>query len=81
LDSASKGVKSMDEPLDLSQDTQSDSEWLLCPYCGEAEGDGWEWVTDYIKENTCSNCDKTYQVWRDVSVVYYTRKIKTSDAC
>jgi hypothetical protein len=51
----------------------TDSEFIICPHCGEQMGDCWEWVHDEPTENECSYCNKKIVVWAEYSVDYHAR--------
>jgi transcription elongation factor Elf1 len=45
---------------------------ITCPWCGHEEKDSWE-ISD--GEFECGECDKTYEVYHDVSITYSTAKV------
>lgn len=51
----------------------SDSEYIICPHCGEKMGDCWEWVTDSPALDECQSCRKPIEVWAEHYVDYHAR--------
>ena len=51
---------------------------IVCPYCGEEQGDSWEWGTgrEEDSESECGYCDKTFRWSRNIEVTYTTRKME-----
>ena len=50
---------------------------IVCPYCGYAHGDSWEFKSnaqDDLGLYACCNCEKEFYVNRAVSVTYSTEK-------
>ena len=64
----------MSEPFVMIGDHLIDSEYAICPWCGEKHGDCWEWVKPEQSEERCQRCDNTFVVWAEHDVSYYTRK-------
>jgi DNA-directed RNA polymerase subunit N (RpoN/RPB10) len=53
----------------------SDSEYIICPHCGETMGDCWEWVTDSPAETNCDSCGKPMRVWAEHYVDYHAEAL------
>jgi formylmethanofuran dehydrogenase subunit E len=50
---------------------------IVCPWCGEIEGDSFEAPND--GEYKCHECNKKYSYSRNVRVTYDTERIKDDD--
>lgn len=46
---------------------------VICPHCGQVVRDGWG-MSDGEKE--CDYCGRRYDLWRELSVVFSTRKVE-----
>lgn len=46
---------------------------VVCPHCGYEHGDSWEMCEG---ERECPECEKSFEMEREVSVSYTTSKIK-----
>ena len=46
---------------------------IVCPYCGYVHTDCFEWSDG---ENECSDCERKFEMYRDVTVTYSTSKIE-----
>ncbi len=56
-----------------------DGEYAICPYCGEKNGDCWEWLTSETPQETeCQGCGKTFEAWAEFSVDYVTKPLDQS---
>ena len=51
---------------------------IMCPYCDWEDNDSWEFDDDEGIV-TCGNCEKEFNVSRDISVSYSTSKIECKD--
>lgn len=56
----------------------SDDEYVVCPNCGNRQGDCWEWVTADEKDETCSKCGTVFVYRAEYDVTYYT-EVKEDD--
>ena len=44
---------------------------IVCPYCGYKFHDSWDYGSqDECFEVDCGECEKTFDVYRDISVTY-----------
>lgn len=52
--------------------TESDSEWIACPLCGEMHGELWDydWRMREDVETECGSCGGKFTLTRTVSVSY-----------
>lgn len=51
-----------------------DSEYAICPYCGEKHGDCFEWLTsEDAKFYDCQECGKSFIAWAEHDVTYHTK--------
>ena len=63
----------------MSELDTNDTEFAVCPYCGQKEWDSWEIGDDNgslvrdVMEHTCGVCDKIYEVSRHIEITYTTR--------
>ena len=48
---------------------------IVCPYCGWENKDSWEFDEDDAVV-TCGECEKEFNVSKDISVTYSTSRIK-----
>jgi DNA-directed RNA polymerase subunit RPC12/RpoP len=54
---------------------------IVCPYCGHVHGDSWEYGGDSeCFEVDCAECEKKFDVTRNVSVTYTSSKLEKQDA-
>ena len=52
-----------------------DSEYAICPFCGEKHGDCSEWLTSEDSIYTdCQSCGERFVAWAEYSVTYYTKR-------
>ena len=56
----------------------SSEEDAICPYCGEYQGDSWEY-DDELDEVLCNNCDKRFGFKKEISVTYKTWKLEEKE--
>ena len=52
---------------------------VVCPYCGDIKSDSCEYFySDYNHDATiwCEECEKEFNVCRDISVTYSSYKLK-----
>lgn len=52
---------------------------IICPYCGNNEGDGWDWDTYESYANTysdweCSKCGREFEAMVEFHPYWYTKK-------
>ena len=48
-----------------------DSEYVICPFCGEKHGDAWEWCnTEEVRRLECDGCGKEFICFAEHSVDY-----------
>jgi len=55
----------------------------LCPHCGHAARDAWEWCDagdNECGEHECGRCEKTYQWARTVTITWSTQATATPPA-
>lgn len=53
----------------------------VCPYCGNEEDSSHEFFDGSHRDTTtasCSACDKDYELSRDFSVTYTSRRVETA---
>lgn len=59
---------------------QSDSCYMVCPYCGLESGDADEYLGGTTETNSfnevCYKCGKRYKAWAEYSVDYYTEPLE-----
>ena len=48
----------------------SDSEYVICPFCGYEHGDAWEWCKQDAQDTKCDGCGKTFMCYAEHSVEY-----------
>ncbi len=64
----------------MSDAQTSDGCKIICPHCGYAHGDAWEWRTsEDERETECAECDASFRYWAVYDVTYYADKIDTPD--
>jgi len=56
-----------------SKITCNNTLYVVCPYCWYEHKDSWELSADSWQTD-CSNCDKPFNYYRDISVTYSTKK-------
>lgn len=61
----------------MSENINADQ--ITCPYCGWVDNDSWEFVSDEEETMECPDCEKTFNVSRQLEVSYITSKIKCDD--
>ena len=64
---------------DMTQVEYSHEDDIICPYCGHAEMDSWEFG-DSSGPHECSACGVTCYVVTDVSVTYSSRPMPSAVA-
>lgn len=51
-----------------------DSEFVICPHCGERHGDAWEWcLDDTAREVHCDECGIIFMAWAEYDVTYHSK--------
>lgn len=58
-----------------------DSEYVICPHCGEEHGDAWESTNDSVRPFLCQNpdCGETFMAWAEYDILYHSRKVVRDD--
>ena len=57
-----------------------DSEFAICPYCGETHGDCSEWLTsEHAGFHDCQGCGKSFIAWAEYDVTYHTKPRPTKE--
>jgi len=51
---------------------------IKCPYCGWEDRDSWEFTED-SGTHSCENCEREFNVERDIEVTYSTSKINCEE--
>lgn len=46
-----------------------------CPYCGEEQGDSWEYAEEAPEKHDCDSCGKEFLCWIEKTVEYLTESI------
>jgi hypothetical protein len=62
-----------DEIIEINEKPryEYDSEYVICPYCGDRKGDCWEWVKTHQIEDQCDVCGATYSYFVEYDPTYY----------
>ena len=55
------------------KNSESDSNLVICPYCGSSYQPEAEEFDEQEREEECGKCGKTYLVYNEFSVTHYTR--------
>lgn len=53
---------------------------FICPYCGEEQGDSWEYAEENQSEHDCDSCGETFNCWAVHDVTYYAEPIPKLEA-
>ena len=53
---------------------ESDTYWLICPYCQHRMRDAWEVCGESENETDCHECGKSFICWADTTVTYCTKQ-------
>ena len=58
----------------LWENEHSNTDELVCPWCGYVERDSWEISSDSDDEYECPECGKVFEYERNVQVTYTSRR-------
>jgi len=76
MDTNEPGREPTDEADDDPNYRHTLTHSIVCPYCGEDDGDSWEWNNgeEGTDDCQCSHCDEVFICTRIVTIDYTTRR-------